>query len=150
MNAISSPAGLCFEDLSLGQSASIARTVTEADIVLFAGVTGDINPVHLDAEYAAQTMFKTRIAHGMIAAGLISAVLGTRLPGPGTIYLNQSLKFRAPVRIGETVTATCTVIALDPEKKRATLATVCTVGGKPVLEGEATVMVPARSVAAVA
>lgn len=138
-------AGLFFEDLSVGQSASFAKTITEADILMFSAVSGDTNPVHLDAEYAAGTMFKQRIAHGMLSAGLISAVLGTHLPGPGTVYLAQSLKFRTPVKIGETVTATATVTALDAARKRATLATVCTVGGKPVIEGEASVMVPSRA-----
>lgn len=137
-------AGLFFEDLSVGQSASFGKTITEADILMFAAVSGDTNPVHLNAEYAAGTLFKQRIAHGMLSAGLISAVLGTQLPGPGTIYLAQSLKFRAPVKIGDTVTATVTVASLDAEKKRATLASVCTVGGKAVIEGEATVMVPSR------
>ncbi len=135
---------LFFEDLTIGQAASFAKTITEADILLFAAVSGDTNPVHLDAEFAATSPFKERIAHGMLSAGLISAVLGTKLPGPGTIYLGQTLKFRAPVRIGETVTATATVTALDPAKKRATLSTVCTVAGKPVIDGEAIVMVPSR------
>jgi 3-hydroxybutyryl-CoA dehydratase len=136
-----------FEDLTEGMSASFSRTVTESDIVLFAGVSGDMNPVHLDAEYAEKTVFKGRIAHGMLSAAFISTVLGTKLPGPGTVYLAQSLKFKAPVRIGDTVTATCEVVALDGEKKRATLRTVCTVAGKPVVEGEALVMVPARAAA---
>jgi 3-hydroxybutyryl-CoA dehydratase len=140
--------GLYFEDLSVGQSASFGKTITEADILMFAAVSGDTNPVHINAEYAAQSMFKERIAHGMLSAGLVSTVLGTRLPGPGTIYLSQSLKFRAPVRIGDTVTATATVSALDPAKKRATLATTCTVNGKPVLEGEAVVLVPSREASA--
>lgn len=140
--------GLYFEDLSVGQSASFGKTITEADILMFAAVSGDTNPVHINAEFAAGTMFKERIAHGMLSAGLISTVLGTRLPGPGTIYLSQSLKFRAPVRIGDTVTATATVSALDAAKKRATLTTVCTVAGKPVLEGEALVLVPSREASA--
>ncbi|WPB87221.1 MaoC family dehydratase [Sediminicoccus rosea] len=136
--------GYFFEDLSLGQSASFGKTITEADILLFAGVSGDTNPVHINAEVAAASMFKERIAHGMLSASLISTVLGTRLPGAGTIYLGQNLKFRAPVKIGETVTATVTVTALDAAKKRVTLSTVCTVAGKPVIDGEATVMVPSR------
>ncbi len=136
--------GLFFEDLKLGQTASFAKTITEADILLFAGVSGDTNPVHIDAEAAARTPFKERIAHGMLSASLISTVLGTRLPGPGTIYLAQNLKFRAPVRIGATVTATAEITGLDPAKKRATLKTTCTVEGKPVIEGDATVMVPSR------
>jgi 3-hydroxybutyryl-CoA dehydratase len=136
--------GFAFEDLSVGQTARFAKTITEADILLFAAVSGDTNPVHIDAEHAAGTMFKQRIAHGMLSASLISTVLGTRLPGPGTIYMGQSLKFRAPVTIGQTVTAVVEVTALDPAKRRVTLSTICLVGGKPVIEGEATVMVPAR------
>ncbi len=137
--------GYFFEDLALGQSASFGKTITEADILLFAGISGDTNPVHINAEIAAASIFKGRIAHGMLSASLISTVLGTRLPGAGTIYLGQNLKFRAPVKIGETVTATVTVTALDAAKKRVTLSTVCTVAGKPVIDGEATVMVPSRA-----
>ncbi|MCS6891662.1 MAG: MaoC family dehydratase [Rhodovarius sp.] len=133
-----------FEDLSIGQSASFGKTITEADVLMYAAVSGDTNPVHINKEVAEASMFKERIAHGMLSAGLISAVLGTRLPGEGTIYLGQTLRFRAPVRIGDTVVATVTVTALDPARKRATLETVCTVGGRPVIEGEATVMVPSR------
>ena len=133
-----------FEDLRLGQKASFGKTVTESDIVLFAAVTGDTNPMHLNAEYAKNSIFGERIAHGMLAAGLITKALGTQLPGPGTIYLSQSLKFRAPVRIGQTVTATVEVVALHPERHRATLRTLCTVAGEPVLEGEAYVSVPTR------
>lgn len=137
--------GHFLEDLSVGQKASFGKTVTEADILMFAAVSGDTNPVHLNAEAAAASMFKERIAHGMLSAGLISAVLGTKLPGPGTIYLAQNLKFRAPVKIGDTVTATAEVTAIDTAKRRVTLATICTVGGKPVIEGEAVVMVPSRA-----
>ena len=136
--------GLCFEDLSVGLTASFGKTITEADIVLFAAVTGDTNPMHLNAEYAKNTIFGERIAHGMLAAGLITKVLGTQLPGPGTIYLSQTLKFRAPVRVGQTVTATVEVVALHPERHRATLHTLCVVEGEPVLEGEAYVSVPTR------
>ena len=135
---------LFFEDLKLGQKASFGKTITETDVVMFAAVTGDSNPMHLDAEYAKGTIFGERIAHGMLAAGLITKVLGTRLPGPGTIYLSQTLKFRAPVRIGQTVTATVEVTALHAERHRVTLRTVCTVAGEPVLEGEAYVSVPSR------
>jgi 3-hydroxybutyryl-CoA dehydratase len=134
-----------FEDLTVGLTAKFSKTITEADIVLFAAVTGDTNPMHLDAEYAATSIFKERIAHGMLAAGLITKVLGTQLPGPGTIYMSQTLKFRAPVKIGETVTAIVEVAALHPEKHRATLKTVCLVKGEPVLEGEAFVSVPSRA-----
>ncbi len=137
--------GHFLDDLSVGQAASLGKTVTEADIALFAAVSGDTNPVHINAEAAAATPFKERIAHGMLSAALISAVLGTRLPGPGTIYLSQSLTFRAPVKIGDTVTATVAVTALDPARKRVTLATTCLVGGKPVVEGEAVVLVPSRA-----
>ena len=133
-----------FENLALGQTASTAKTITEADILMFTAVSTDTNPVHIDAEAAKASIFGERIAHGMLSAGLISAVLGTKLPGNGTIYLAQSLRFRAPVKIGDTVTATVEIIALDPAKKRATLKTVCAVGGKPVIEGEAQVQVPGR------
>lgn len=136
--------GYFFEDLAIGQSASFAKTITEADILMFAAVSGDTNPVHINAEAAAASMFKERIAHGMLSASLISTVLGTKLPGAGTVYLGQNLKFKAPVKIGQTVTATVTVTALDPVKKRVTLNTVCLVGGKPVIEGEAVVMVQSR------
>lgn len=139
--------GIYFEDLVIGQSAQFSKTVSEADILMFAGVSGDTNPVHLDAEYAATTPFKERIAHGMLSAGLISAVLGTKLPGPGAVYVGQTLKFKAPVKIGDTVVAQAKVIELDPAKKRAVFATTCTVKGKTVVEGEATIMVPGRPVA---
>lgn len=132
------------EDLTVGQTASYAKTITDADIVLFAGISGDTNPVHLNAEYAATTMFGERIAHGMLSAGFISAVLGTKLPGPGAIYLSQNLKFKAPVKIGDTVTATVEVVDILVEKKRVTLKTICSVGSTVVIEGEAIVMVPKK------
>jgi 3-hydroxybutyryl-CoA dehydratase len=137
--------GLYLEDLSVGQSAEIARTVTDADIRRFAEVTGDDNPVHLDDAYAAATPFKTRIAHGMLSGGYISAVLGTRLPGPGAIYLSQTLSFKRPVRIGDEVLCRATVTAIDQEKARVTLSTTCEVAGKKVVEGEAVVLAPRRS-----
>ncbi len=137
--------GYTFEDLTLGISASHTNTVYEADLIAFAAVTGDTNPVHLDAAYAATTPFKERIAHGMLSAGYISAVLGTTLPGPGAVYLSQTLTFKRPVKIGDTVMTTVTVTALDPAKARATLVTICTVNGKTVVEGEAVVMVPRQS-----
>ena len=137
--------GYKFEELSVGQSAVYARTVTEADILMFAGVSGDYNPVHINEELAASTMFGGRIAHGMLSAGFISTVLGTKLPGPGAIYLAQTLKFKAPVRIGDTVTATATVAALDPAKKRVTLTTVCKVKDTVVIEGEAVVIAPSKA-----
>jgi 3-hydroxybutyryl-CoA dehydratase len=137
--------GCFFEDLSVGQKASFGKTITESDIVLFAAVTGDTNPMHLNEEYAKGSIFGERIAHGMLAAGLITKVMGTQLPGPGTIYMSQSLRFRKPVRIGDTVTATVEITALNTEKHRATLRTVCSVKGEPVLEGEAMVAVPSRA-----
>ncbi|NIZ00188.1 MaoC family dehydratase [Thalassospira lucentensis] len=136
--------GLYLEDLEIGLSASYGKTVTETDIVMFAGITGDNNPVHLNQEYAQTTMFKGRIAHGMLSAGFISTVLGTRLPGPGTIYLSQNLVFKAPVRIGDTVTAKVIVREIMPSKKRAILETNCYVGDLCVISGESTVMVPSR------
>jgi 3-hydroxybutyryl-CoA dehydratase len=136
--------GLFIEDLAVGQTASYTKTVTEADIVKFAEVSGDNNPVHLDEAFAQTTMFKGRIAHGMLSAGFISTVIGTKLPGSGTIYMSQALRFKAPVRIGDTVTATCTITELMPAKRRAALSTVCKVGDTVVIEGEALVMVPAR------
>ncbi len=135
---------MTFEDLQIGQTASLGKTITDADIILYAAVSTDTNPVHLNAEAARDFIFGERVAHGMLSAGLISAVLGTRMPGPGTIYLGQTLRFRAPVKIGATVTATVEITALDPAKRRATLKTVCTVEGKPVIEGEAQVQVPSR------
>lgn len=136
---------LFFEDLSVGMTASYGKTLTETDIILFSGISGDTNPVHLNQEYAERTRFKGRIAHGMLSAGFISAVLGTKLPGPGAIYVSQSLRFTAPVRHGQTVTARCTVIELVPEKRRAVLLTQCFVGDTLVVDGEAVVMVPSRA-----
>jgi len=136
--------GYDFEELTVGMTASIGRTVTAGDILLFAGVSGDTNPVHLDEEFAASTMFEGRIAHGMLSASYVSTVFGTRLPGPGCIYLSQSLRFKAPVRVGDTVVARVTVKELNPTKRRAVFDTVCTVAGKVVLDGQAEIMVPAR------
>jgi 3-hydroxybutyryl-CoA dehydratase len=137
--------GHFIEDLSVGMTASFAKTVTEADIVMYAGVSGDTNPVHLDQVYAEGTMFKGRIAHGMLSASFISTVLGTKLPGPGAIYVSQSLKFKAPVRIGDTVTARVTVLETIPEKRRVVLLTQCFVAGKVVVDGEAVIMAPSRT-----
>jgi 3-hydroxybutyryl-CoA dehydratase len=141
-NAASELSGRSIEEIEPGMTAVYARTVTEADIIAFAGVSGDDNPVHLNEDFAATTMFKGRIAHGMLSVGYISAVIGTRLPGPGCIYLSQSLRFKAPVSIGDTVTARVTVTAMDRERNRVTLSTVCTVGNKVVIDGEAEVMPP--------
>ncbi|HEU0078543.1 MAG TPA: MaoC family dehydratase [Longimicrobiaceae bacterium] len=132
-----------FEDLRTGQSATHSKTVTEADVVLFAGITGDFNPAHLDQVYAEKSRFGGRIAHGMLSAGFISAALAMRLPGPGTIYLSQSLRFLRPVRIGDTVTARVEVAELFPAKRRVRLLTTCAnQDGEALVEGEALVMVP--------
>ena len=136
--------GVFFEDLSVGQEASLSTTVSDADIVAFAEISGDKNPVHIDAQYAASTMFKERIAHGMLSAAYISAVFGMKLPGPGAIYISQTMNFKAPVKIGDTVVTTVKVIELIAEKKRARFETVCSVNGKAVVQGEAVLMVPAR------
>ena len=136
--------GVFFEDLSVGQEASLSNTVTESVINAFADVSGDHNPVHVDADYAAGTMFKERIAHGMLSAAYISAVFGMKLPGPGAIYISQTLNFKAPVKIGATVVTTVRVVELVPEQKRARFSCVCTVDDKPVVEGEAVLMVPKR------
>lgn len=130
--------GYNIEDLQPGMSASVSKTVTEADIIMFAGVSTDVNPAHLDEEYAKGTQFGGRIAHGMLSASLISAVLANKLPGAGTIYLGQTLKFKAPVRIGDTVTAAVTVREVVVDKRRCILDAVCTVNGKTVIEGEST------------
>ena len=135
--------GLTIAELTPGMTAELSHTVSEADIVDFARVTGDTNPVHMDEGYAAKTMFKGRIAHGMLSAGYISAVLGTELPGPGAVYISQSMMFKAPVRIGDTVVTRVTVKEVIADKKRVRLETVCLVAGKPVVEGEALLMVPA-------
>ena len=136
--------GLFFEDLSVGQTAEITRVVEARDLTAFAEVSGDTNPVHLDEDYAKTTPFQGRIAHGMLSAAYISAVLGTKLPGPGAIYLTQSLRFRRPVKIGDPVVTRVTVQALDERRAHATLTTVCQVDGKTVVDGEAVVMVPRR------
>ncbi|OMH32648.1 MaoC family dehydratase [Motiliproteus sp. MSK22-1] len=137
--------GYYLEDLEVGMSASYAKTVSESDVYTFAGITGDNNPVHINEEFAATTQFKKRIVHGMFSAGLISTVLGTRLPGPGAIYIDQTLKFKAPVYIGDTVTATATVEEIDVRRRRVKLKTVCTVNDKVVAQGEATNMVDSRA-----
>ena len=135
---------LYFEDLSVGMTEKLAKTVSSSDVVGFAEVTGDRNPIHLSEHFAAQTPFGTRIAHGLYTASLISAVLGTRLPGPGAIYISQTLNFRAPVRIGDTVDVIVSVAELMPEKFRARLACTCSVGDDVVLDGEAWVKVPSK------
>lgn len=134
----------CFEDLSVGMREVLSKTVMASDVVGFAEVSGDRNPVHLSEHFAAKTPFKTRIAHGLYTASLISAVLGTRLPGPGAIYISQTLNFKAPVLIGDVVDVTVEVVELIAEKRRARLHCECSVDGKLVLDGEALIMVPAR------
>ena len=137
--------GYFFEDLQIGQTASVGKTITEADILLYAAVSTDTNPIHIDAEAAKSSIFGERIAHGMLSAGLISAVLGTRLPGPGAVYVSQTLNFRAPVRIGDTVEVTVVVAELFPERLRARLTCICRVKNDIVLDGEALVKVPSQA-----
>ena len=139
--------GRFFEDIAVGDSAGMTRIVTAAVIEAFADVSTDSNPVHLDAAYAEGTIFKGRIAHGMLSGAYISAVIGMQLPGPGTIYLSQALRFRRPVRLGDAVDVRVTVEVLDPKRGEVTLSTVCEVGGKRVVEGEAVVLAPRREAA---
>lgn len=131
-----------FDTFVVGQTAHHSKTITEADIALFAAVTGDTNPIHFDEDFASKTMFKGRIAHGITTAGLISTVLGTKLPGPGGIYVSQNLKFMAPVRIGDTVIATVEITEIIPEKRRLVFKTSCRVGNTVVLDGEAKMFMP--------
>ncbi len=136
--------GFYFEDIEVGMTASFGKTITEADIWGFAAVSGDTNPVHINEEYAKGTMFKGRIAHGILSAGLISCVLGTKLPGPGAIYVNQSLKFKAPVMIGDTVTARVEVTGTVADKGFVELKTQCFIGDRLAVDGSATLMVPKK------
>jgi len=134
-----------FDELTIGQTASYTRTVSEEDVKLFAAVSGDVNPVHLDAEFAAGTMFKERIAHGMYTAGLISAAIAMEMPGPGTIYLGQNLRFERPVKIGDTITVTLKVLEKTPGKNFVQLDTTATnQTGKTVVSGTANVLPPAE------
>lgn len=135
---------LYFDDLSLGMTETYRKEVKSSDVIGFAEITGDRNPIHLSEHFAAKTPFGSRIAHGLYTAGLISAVIGTRLPGPGAIYLSQTLNFKAPVRIGDIVEASVEVAELNPQGRRARLICRCTVGSTLVLEGEALVKVPQR------
>ena len=137
--------GYYLEDLTIGMESSYQKTITETDIDAFAALTGDTNPVHLDSEYAATTPFKARIAHGMLSAGLISTVLGTQLPGPGCIYLEQQIKFKAPVFIGDTLVATVTVEDINQRRGRVSLKTQCFVNTKLVVDGTASMMVDKKS-----
>lgn len=133
-----------FEDLEIGMEASHTKRITDGDILSFADISGDCNPVHLDDEFASGTIFKERIAHGILTASLLSTILGTKLPGPGAIYLSQSLNFRAPVKVDDVVVAVARITHLLPEKKRVILSCNCQVDGKTVLDGEAVILVPRR------
>lgn len=134
---------MTIQEMKIGDHASVTKTVSDTDVYLFAGITGDLNPAHTNEVAASKTMFKTRIAHGMLGAGFISAVLGMYLPGPGTIYMGQELKFTKPVHIGDTVTATATVEEIILEKNRVILdTTVVNQDGEIVIQGKATVMPP--------
>ncbi|MGB0798966.1 MAG: MaoC family dehydratase [Planktomarina sp.] len=135
---------ICIEDIEIGMTRHLRKVVTDKDIEMFAEVSTDHNPVHLDDDYANDTIFEGRIAHGMLTAGLISAVIGEQLPGHGTVYLGQTLKFMAPVRPGDQVTAEVEVTAIDTAKRRVTMQTRCLVDGRKVLIGEANVLAPSR------
>ena len=138
--------GYFFEDIIVGMEASLRRAVQESDLIAFAGITGDYNPVHMDADYASGTMFKERISHGMLTASYMSAVFGMKLPGPGAIYISQTLNFRRPVKIGDSITATASVLEMFEAKNRVRFLCVCiNDAGKPVVEGEAVLMVPSRA-----
>lgn len=148
MNVLEPMHGYYLEDLTVGMSAVFGKTITEADITAFAGVSGDTNPIHLHEGFARTSRFGQRIAHGMLSASFISTVVGTRLPGPGSIYVSQSLNFKAPVKIGDTVTARCEIVEIVPDRKRIKLRTECLCGDKVVLDGEAVILVPSRPMAA--
>lgn len=136
--------GHYIEELEIGQTAVYVRTVTETDIVQYSQISGDDNPLHVNEEFAKQTVFKGRIAHGMLTCGYISAVLGTKLPGPGCAYLNQNLNFRAPVRIADTVQTRITIKEIEPETNKVVCEAVCSIGEKVVIDGTATLWVPNR------
>lgn len=136
--------GYYFEDLTVGMTDEFSKTISESDIQVFADVSGDVNPVHLNPEFAKQTMFKGCIAHGILTASYISTVIGTRMPGPGCIYVSQNLKFKAPVRAGETVKAVCTITEMNEKRKFVEIQTQCFVDDKMVVDGNATIMVPSR------
>lgn len=136
--------GYSFEDLEVGQTATLSKTITDADIQMYALISLDTNPIHLDEEVARRSRFGSRVAHGMLSAGLISALLGTRLPGPGAIYMRQSLNFRAPVRVGQRVRAIVEITDLNLPRKSVTLRTRCLVKEDVVIDGEACVLVPSR------
>lgn len=134
--------GMAIDEMSIGMSASYSQTITDADIKGFAGISGDNNPVHMSDEYAAESRFGKRIAHGFISASFFSALFGTRIPGPGCVYVSQNLNFKRPVYIGDTVTATVTVTNIDRDKSRVLFDTVCKVKGKIVIDGNAELFIP--------
>lgn len=136
---------LSFEDMHVGMSETIEKVIGNDEVQIFAELTGDNNPIHLDEDYAATTMFKGRIAHGMLTASLISNILGTKLPGTGAIYLSQSVRFRAPVMLGDNVVVSVTVSDMNEKRKIVTLTCKCSVGDKVVLDGEAKVMVSSKA-----
>lgn len=136
--------GYCLDDLEIGMSACYSRTITDADVVNFAGVSGDTNPIHLDEEFASRTHFGTRIAHVMLYASYLYTILGTKLPGPGSVYIDQRLQFTAPVKVGDTVSACVVVRKIDAKTARVTLDTVCKVKDRIVIQGEALLKVPRR------
>ena len=138
--------GKTIDELHIGDAAEFTKTISESDIYLFAGVTGDLNPAHINESYAKNTFFKTRIAHGMLLAGFISGVIGMKLPGPGSIYIRQELKFLAPARIGDTITARVEVTQMQSEKNRITLRTTCTnQENMLIMDGEATISPPKKA-----
>ena len=136
--------GFAMEELEVGMTDIYSKTITESDINLFCAISGDTNPLHLDHEYAATTMFGGPIAHGMLAASMISTVIGTKLPGPGCVYVSQNCRFKAPVRAGDTVRARVTITEINRKRRRIKLNTICTVGDTVVIDGDAEVLVPAR------
>lgn len=137
--------GYYFEELKVGMIEHYGKTLTDADVLMFTGVSGDTNPLHSNREFASRTQFGEPIVHGMLTASLISTLIGTRLPGPGCIYMDQSLKFTVPVKVGDTVTAKVEIIELDSKRPHAILDTVCLVDGKVVLKGQARVKVPEKA-----
>lgn len=137
--------GYYLEDLEVGMTASYAKTISESDVYMFAGISGDNNPIHINSEYAATTPFKQRIVHGMFCAALISTVAGTRMPGPGAIYIEQQIKFKAPVHIGDTAKATGTIEEIDERRRRVKMRTDVHVGDKLVATGYGTYMVDKRN-----
>ena len=138
--------GLYFEAIEVGMEATYTRTITNADVQKFVEISGDNNPIHLNKEFARKTIFKERVIHGMLTASFISTVIGTKLPGPGCIYVNQNLNFKAPVKVGDTVITFCKVIKKNDAKNIIKLETICSVANKVVIEGHATILVPNRPV----